>query len=165
MAAVSREWLEPVWAAGAAGELPSWTDVEWYALDESNSVGMFCSGGPGPIPRAVFRDLDTHLALVDYLNWLPVRGKHELLVHYPRVTDFTQAADRGLFAFNYEYSYGGAVVHGYRLVASPVDLLPLDALPGWAQDWLDAIRIAGTVFADTTGVIVDLSGVQSGLVG
>ena len=162
MTTVNREWLESVWAAGAAGQRPEWADVEWYALDETGAVGMFCSGGPGPIPRAVFRDLDTHIVLVDYLHNLPVRGQHDLLIEYPRVIDYTHAADRGLFAFNYEDD--GPAVAGYGLVAHPADPLPLDTLPGWARDWLEGLRIPGAVFANLTTAVVDLSGAPSGLV-
>jgi hypothetical protein len=160
--AVSREWLEPVWAAGAAGQRPDWADVEWYALDEDDCVGMLTSGGMGPIPRTVFRGLETHLALASWLDNLPPRGSHELLIRYPDVTDYAQAADRGLFAFDYESE--GPAGEGYRLVARPSAPLLLNALPKWAQDWLEDIRLDGVRFVESAGRILDLSHVRSGLV-
>jgi hypothetical protein len=153
MAKVSRKWLEPIWATGAAGTLPTWSDLAWYALDENGAVGMFTSAGPGPIPAAVFRDLDTHLALVDYLDRLPVRGSHEVLIRYPRMSDYTRAANRGLFAFDYVYDYENPADGGYRLVARPTEPLPVDSLLGWARDRFEGIRLA-TTFASSESLIL-----------
>jgi hypothetical protein len=112
----------------------------------------------------VFRDLDTHLALVDYLDTLPVRGTQELLIRYPRVLDYARAAERGLFAFDYEAGQGKSVADDYRLVACPADPLPLDALPHWARDWLEGIRIPGAAFAGSRASVIHLSALRSDLV-
>jgi hypothetical protein len=159
MTTVNREWWESVWTAGAAGQYPDWADLEWYALDEFGAVGMFCSAGRGPIPRAVFRHLDTHLALMEYLHNLPVRGQRDQQFESPSMIDFAQAADRGIFAFDYE----DYMVAGYRLMRNPADPLPLDTLPRWARDWLEVLRIHDAAFAKSTTLVVDLSGVPSGL--
>ena len=164
MALVSREWLEPAWAAAKAGELPTWADFEWYAVDDAGSVGMFTSAGPGPIPRAVFRDLETHLAVAGFLDRLPVRGAPELLIHYPRVIDYTRAAERGLFAFDYVYASDWPADDGYRLVAGPPTPLSLDALPSWVRDWLGGILLPGAMFAESRASVLDLSVLRLDLV-
>jgi hypothetical protein len=158
----SREWDEAVWAAGAAGNRPDWADVLWYGVDRFGGVGMFTSGGPGPIPRAVFRDLDAHDALAKFLRGLPVVGGAELLIRYKRTDDWRRAAERGLYAFNYEYD--GGRPDGYRLVARPSAPLSLDALPDWARGQLGELCLRGESFAGSGGRVVDLSGVRSGLV-
>jgi hypothetical protein len=155
MVTINRKWLEEFWSVGEAGRLPDWADVEWYAVDENGFVALFTSAGPGPIPRAVFRDLDKYIAMVDYLKDLPIRGKHELLIRYLRVTDYTQAADRGLFAFNYDS--GRAEAPGYRLVARPSDPLPHDTLPPWLRDLLEVVRIESAMFARSQNTVIDLS--------
>lgn len=162
MKKVNPEWLQPVWAAGTAGDPLFWADVEWYALDDCGHMGMFTSGGQGPIPRAVFRDVNTHMALAEWFLNLPPRGGHELLIRYPDVTDYTQAADRGVFAFDYVSDRPTA--NGYRLVAYPTHPLGIEELPDWVRDCLEDIRIVGAKFAESRNSVIDLSHVRSGLV-
>lgn len=121
----ARAWDEVHWTAGGAGDRPVWTDVMWYGADAHGRVGMFTSAGPGPIPRSVFRDRDAYKALERHLRDLPVIGKLELLIRYKRTIDWRQAAERGLFAFDYD--------NGYRPVARPTTPLLLGELPEWVQ--------------------------------
>ena len=160
----SRKWDEAIWAAGAAGERPDWADVMWYAVDELGFVGMFTSAGPGPIPRAVFRDLDAHYALAKYLRDLPFVGKPELLIYYKRTDAWRQAAERGLYAFDYEGD--SELPAGYRLVACPQAsfALSLGSLPTWAQEQFGELCVSNESFAESAGRVLDLSGVRSGLV-
>lgn len=159
----TREWDEAIWAAGAAGDRPDWADVMWYGVDTHGLVGMFTSGGPGPIPRSVFRDLDAYNTLCRHLRSLPVVGQPELLIRYKRTTDWQRAAERGLFAFNYEYE-SGRRPDGYRLVARPAVPLLLAELPDWAQMELSEACLRGESFAETAERTVNLSGVRCGLV-
>jgi hypothetical protein len=152
----TREWDEAIWAAGAAGDRPDWADVMWYGADAHGRVGMFTSAGPGPIPRSVFRDLDVYQALERYLLDLPVVGKSELLIRYKQTTDWQQAAERGLFAFDYD--------HGYRLVARPAAPLSLGELPEWVQAELSDACLQCESFAEAAERIADLSGVRCGMV-
>jgi hypothetical protein len=162
MLPAERKWLEGIWAAGAAGSRPDWADVEWYAADGHDCVGMFTSAGPGPIPLAGFRDLDAYLALPDCLRTLPELGEPELLARYNCMDDFRRAAARGLFAFNFEDS--GASPPGYRLVARPVVPLALGTLPVWAQELLRETCLPKESFVMSAGRVVDLSSVRPGLV-
>ncbi len=155
----TREWDEAIWATGAAGDRPDWADVMWYGVDAHGRVGMFTSGGPGPIPRAVFRDLDAYNALDEYLRGLPEVGKPELLIRYPRTTDWQRAAERGLFAFNYESGWPD----GYRLVARPTVPHSMCELPEWVQSELSEAWLRGESFAECTDRVADLSGVRCGL--
>ncbi|MBA4188208.1 MAG: hypothetical protein C0467_09355 [Planctomycetaceae bacterium] len=160
----SRKWDEAIWAAGAAGKRPDWADVMWYAVDGLGCVGMFTSGGPGPIPRSVFRDLDAHNSLANYLRDLPFLGKPELLIRYKRTDAWRQAAERGLYAFDYDGD--SELPTGYRLVARPKAscALSLGSLPIWAQEQFGALCVSGESFAESAGRVLDLSGVRSGLV-
>lgn len=181
---MKKEFLESIWADVATGKPLFWADVEWYALDDCGYLGMFTSGGEGPIPRAVFRDMDKHMALAEWFFNLPARGGHELLIRYPRVTDWTQAAGRGVFAFDYvsdrptakgyrlvawlnrllRRSTDSPTTDGYRLVTWPSDPLGIEELPDWVRDWLKAIRIVGARFEESRNSVIDLSHVRSGLV-
>lgn len=148
-------WDEAIWAAGAAGEHPDWADVDWYATDDVGHVGFFTSAGAGPLPRALFQDLEAHRRLGAYLKALATRGKPELLLRYPNTTDWRRMAERGLFAFNYEYDR--TPPDGYRLVARPHTPLLLPELEPWAQERLLAFPLYGERFADTPGRVVALS--------
>lgn len=147
-------WDEAIWAAGAAGERPDWADVDWYATDSAGHVGFFTSAGAGPLPRALFKDLEEHRRLVANLQALAKRGKPELLLRYPNTTDWGRMAERGLFAFNYEYDR--TPPDGYRLVARPSVPLSLDELTPWAQERLSEFRLDGEVFSETPGRVVAL---------
>ena len=158
----TRKWDEAIWAAGAAGNRPDWADVMWYGVDRQGRVGMFTSGGPGPIPRVVFRDLDAYNTLDRHLRGLPAVGKPVLLIRYKPTTDWQRAAERGLYAFNYEYDRGRP--DGYRLVARPSAPLSLTDLPEWAQAQLSEACLRGESFAEVVDRVADLSGVRCGLV-
>ena len=158
----TREWDEAIWATGAAGDRPEWADVMWYGVDALGRVGMFTSGGPGPIPRAVFRDLDAYNALDRHLRGLPVLGKPELFIRYKDTTDWQRAAERGLYAFDYVYDSGRPA--GYRLVARPATTLSVVELPEWVQAELSEWCLQGESFAESVERVVNLSGVRCGLV-
>jgi hypothetical protein len=184
MRKVNREWAQSIWAAVKVGDSLFWADIEWYPLDDSGHIGRFTSGGWGPIPRAVFRDIDTDIALAEWFLNLPPRGGHELLLRYPDVRDYTQAADRGVFVFDYVWdrptakgyrfiawlnrlrrrSIDKPTTDGYRLVAYPTNPLGIEELPDWVRAWLEDIRIVGANFAEANNSVIDLSYVQSGLV-
>lgn len=151
---MNREWLESTWAAPAAGKRPTWADLEWYAIDGHGHLAMFTSAGPGPIPRVVFRDLESHLMLVEYLHNLPLRGRAEVLVRYPCMDDFQGAARRGFFAIDYEGEFASG---WYRLVARPETPLVLSELPSWVRQWLEPICLNEVSFASIEGTQVDLS--------
>ncbi len=159
MDSTRREWMRNVWAAGAAGDHPGWADLAWYAVDGSGRVGLFTSAGPGPVPRAMFRDLDAYLTLGEHLCALPVLGKPELLIRYPRPDDFRDAAARGLFAFN--FVGGSPPAGGYRLVARPSVVLAVDTLPEWVRGMLGEVCFTRESFAATADRAVDLSGIRS----
>ncbi|QEL17677.1 hypothetical protein PX52LOC_04675 [Limnoglobus roseus] len=158
-----RQGDEAIWAAGAAGVRPDWADVMWFGADAHGRVGMFTSAGPGPIPRAVFRDLAAYNALDRFLRELPTAGKAEVLIRYKWTGDWVRVAERGLFAFNYDYDRGRP--NGYRLVARPAVPLSLGQLPGWVNAELSEAVLHGESFAEAADRVADLSGVPGGLVG
>ncbi|MDY3555837.1 hypothetical protein R5W24_004983 [Gemmata sp. JC717] len=164
MAGPSRKWWETVWAAGAAGKRPDWADLEWYAVDDFGRVGTLSTAGPGPVPRAVFRDLDSHLMLSALLADLPRRSKPkpELFPYPGEAVNWRRAAERGLYA--YDYVYGGKEADGYRLVARPAVPLSLDVLPEWAREYLAGFRLRGESFPESAGRVLEVSRVRGGLV-
>ena len=154
----TREWNEAIWAAGAAGELPDWADVAWYAADAAGNIGFFTAAGIGPIPRAVFRDLDTYDRLVAHMRALPAVGASTLRMRFPNTKEWRRAAGQGCFAFDFREG------EGYRLVAHPSVPLHLESLPEWVQAQLTDARIHRESFSEAAERTVNLSRVESGLV-
>ncbi len=154
----SREYLESLWARGAAGDCLDSVDFDWYARDESGHVAFIASGG-AEVPRCIFRDLDTYVSLKTWLDSLPEAGKSDLLIRYPNVSDFTSAANRGLFAFNFDDDKSRNA--GFHLVSRPHNPLRIESLPDWATKWLNHIWFSSTRFADITTQPLDLSQVKS----
>jgi hypothetical protein len=140
-------WERSFWEAVAAGHAIDFADVEWYGLDRDNSIALFTSAGPGPVPRSAFRDRNQHDAVAEFFRSLPRKGHAEMLVkHGWNMDDWSRAAERGLYAFDYEKSQGR--VDGYYLIARPEKAIGIEELPAWVQQWLEGIRLNDAVFAE-----------------
>ncbi|MCB9923460.1 MAG: hypothetical protein H6822_14860 [Planctomycetaceae bacterium] len=100
MSIINRDWIASIWEAVRAGQGIDWADFEWYALDHDGLVGMFTSAGPGPVPADVFRDLDAYISVAEFFGLLPRKGDAEIFISKPRVDDWRQAAERGLYGFD-----------------------------------------------------------------
>jgi hypothetical protein len=156
VARVNRDWLRSIWQAVGAGQGIDWADFEWYAVDRDGSLGMLTSAGPGPVPRSVFRDLDLYIGVVEFFGLLPRRARAEILVEKRRVEDWRRAAERGLYGF--DYNQDGRRAHGYHLIARPEQPLRIEEVPEWVRGWLESMRLRQTVFRETVGTPLDLSG-------
>ena len=93
-----------------------------------------------------------HLATAAYLQQLPVSGSHRLHRHRLGGGDWsswTSAAERGLFAYDWDSSTAGEYVPGqpYWLVASPEIALTVERLPPSIREYLQPIRF-GAPFGD-----------------
>lgn len=156
-----REYLESVWADVAAGGLPVWANLEWYATDAHGRIGVLSTNGPGWVPRAAFRDFESHMALARFLSALPIVGKPEMLIRFTSADTWRDAAERGLYG--YVYLEDRLPDAGYRLAARPAVALTLDSIPLWAKDWLAGVRLRGESFPDSAGRLLDVSRVTGGL--
>jgi hypothetical protein len=105
-------------------------DVEWYAVDPDGRVAAFFTAGFGAIPMLVFRDRISFFEVRRYFNSLPIRCGHTLHTSYPCNDFSSNAAQRGLFVYDWDSAlgqYDPAIP--YRLAASPALPLKLSDLP------------------------------------
>jgi hypothetical protein len=80
---------------------PSEWDVEWVAVDRRNRVGVFTTGGAGPIPRGYLASSTVIARIRDAVWAIPERTESVLLAAVPRPDDFEAFARRGFFAFDW----------------------------------------------------------------
>ncbi len=105
---------------------PFGDDVEWVAVDRYGRVGIFTTGGVGPIPRAYLRAPELLQQLSEALWQLPERTEASLLTKVLRPDDFVAFARRGLFAFDWADVHRVTGRSGrYEIQARP--LVPLSA--------------------------------------
>ena len=85
----------------AAVPYPSEWDPEWVAIDRYGRIGVFTTGGAGPVPRAYLKTPGL-LEAVGKAVWdMPERTESLLLAQMPRPDDYEAFARRGLFAFDW----------------------------------------------------------------
>ena len=135
--------------SAADGSRP-FSDFEWYAVDSGGQVAFLTSAGFGPIPLLVFRDKAAYFAAAQYFESLPVRCGHALHARRPHEwSSWTEAANRGLFAYDWTATAGQYVPgHPYELMARPDRPLLLAELPEAVQNWLAPIRFGGEFGSD-----------------
>ncbi len=132
-------------------------ELDWLAVDRAGHVGVFSSGGYGPIPRAVVEKLDEVERAVDLLTRLPVIGEcAESPVGDGDYSFWVEPGRRGLFGFDWGPVTGGP----YARIAVP-------ARPILRQDVSDPLvrETAGLVmlpidFSRTSGVEAEDLGVD-----
>lgn len=102
-------------------QYPSHLDVTWVAVDRLGRIGVFTTGGQGPIPRVYLRDEGMVDRLFDAIDALPLVSKQLLLSDVPRPDAFIGFARRGLFSFDWaDVHRTQGLVHAYEIQARPV---------------------------------------------
>jgi hypothetical protein len=157
MSIINRGWIASIWKAVRAGQGIEWADFEWYALDHDGLVGMFTSAGRGPVPRSVFRDLDAYIGVAEFFGLLPRKGGAEIFISKPRVDDWRQAAEHGLYGFDY-LQEAESKPEGYYMVARPHDPLHAEEVPNRVREWLGPMTLNQTLFRHSMVTKLDVSG-------
>lgn len=115
-------------------------DSGWLAIDARGFVAVFFTGGEGPIHA----DADPYDdAVSDALRSMPASSPFELLATYPRPDDFSDAARRGLFAYDWSdvHPTNRELIEGYELIARPERPVHWTQLPEPARTASAAARI------------------------
>jgi hypothetical protein len=91
-------------------------------LDRDGRVGVFVTGGEGPIPADAL--LSERVSVEDIearLHELPSITSAKLLVSLPRPDDFLNLAQRGLFVYDWTdvHRVAAAKLNSYELLAVP----------------------------------------------
>lgn len=127
---------------------PDGIDALWLASDHVGHLGVFVTGGSGPIPVQALEpdyplaDLETHLLA------LPKASDIELRVRLPQPDRFVALAERGLFLFDWsDVHRTEAYIDEYELIAQPYRPLMLGQLPNGLLDAARSIRFTGIAFA------------------
>ena len=102
-------------------EFSSW-DLGWIAVDRSEYVAVFTTGGAGPVPPAVIATpLDSVGRVEEAVLALPVVSDHGLLARVPRPDDFIEFATRGVFSHDWTdvHRRSSEELRAYELQAWP----------------------------------------------
>ena len=119
---------------------PRFLDRGWLATDRDGHVAVFYTGGEGPIHA----DADAYdEAAEDALRALPATSAFELLEENPRPDHVSEAARRGLFAYDWADAHRSDPqrIEGYELVARPDRPVHWTELPEPARTAAAAARI------------------------
>jgi hypothetical protein len=101
--------------------------------------------------------MDVYLNVVEFFGQLPQKGLAEILVEqYGRVDDWRQAAERGLYGFDFQRGNPGP--YGYHMIARPEEPLRIEEVPEWVREWLEGVRLEQAVFGESVKRALDLSG-------
>lgn len=103
-------------------------DIFWIASDSLQQVGMFATGGDGPIPwtaRPWIYNAEEQALM------LSVVCAVELKIPYPRPDDFMALAERGFFSFDWTDVHKPSIqaTSAYEMVCRPASPLTVDQLP------------------------------------
>lgn len=107
-------------------------DCVWLATDRDGHVGVFVTGGIGPIPVLT---LDPERISIEYIEGriyeLPVVSKARLVVTLKRPDDFVDFAQRGLFAFDWTdvHRTRSEAIYAYEQIAVPETPIKVVDLP------------------------------------
>jgi hypothetical protein len=134
---------------------PDGTDVLWLASDQAGHLGVFATGGSGPIPaQALHPDYpldDLEARLLE----LPKASDIDLRVRVPQSDGFVALAERGLFVYGWsDVHRTEAYIDEYELMALPYRPLTVDQLPDGLMEAARSIRFATVAFATSWRVDV-----------
>jgi hypothetical protein len=124
-------------------------EYDFLACDRDGCVGLFSTAGHGPVPDTFLEDVDGHDRAI---AWILAQSAQTRATTFPAigpglVNTWKMAADRGLFAFDWEPSYGP-----YLLVAIPEVSLNVAELPEHVRSVIARVRSPDLCFIDLRGL-------------
>jgi hypothetical protein len=126
---------------------PAGVDVAWLASDRVGHLGVFLTGGSGPIPASALLERYPLDAIEDRILALPKASDIDLRVRRPRAGRFAALAERGCFVFDWsDVHRTEAYIDEYELMALPYRPLTLDGLPTDLADAARSVRLAKVAF-------------------
>src|SRR5688572_14198264 len=134
---------------------PDGRDCCWLASDRIGQLGVFVTGGSGPIPAQA--RLPTYLLddLEKTLLDLPRASDIDLRVRVPRPDRFVALAERGFFVYDWsDVQRTEQYIDEYELMALPYRPITLDLLPDHLADTARAVRLGAVSFASAWRVDV-----------
>ncbi|HJR20180.1 MAG TPA: hypothetical protein VJ822_01060 [Dongiaceae bacterium] len=127
---------------------PDGLDCCWLASDRIGQLGVFVTGGSGPIPAQVLLPAYPLDDLEKTLLELPKASDIDLRVRMPRPDRFVALAERGFFVFDWsDVHRTEQYIDEYELVALPYRPLALDQFSDDLADTARAVRFSAVSFA------------------
>jgi hypothetical protein len=120
-------------------------DATWIGTDEEGRVGVFFTGGQGPIRETSFISNADQYRIEDLLLELRRTSVSSLYIPYKRPDDYVAMAERGLYAFDWTDAHrvSSAERNVYKLVAEPSQPLNVAQLPDSLRRLGRATKIQG----------------------
>lgn len=124
---------------------PVGIDFEWYAVDRTEQIARFTTGGRGFIPATALAPGNCYDVSGATFAALPERCAARLLVDFPKPDDFIAIAKAGLFAYDYRDGR-------YELVAIPSTPLHFGDMPDDAKRTVSMVRLSDVAFGVSTSL-------------
>jgi len=114
-------------------------ELDWLAVDKLGRVGLFSTGGQGPVPRALVELLDTVDAAIKRLSLLPALGDStEPTTETGDYSFWIEPARRGI----YGYDWGPLAEGPFARIATPSRPILVDDLTDrFVRDVAELVRL------------------------
>jgi hypothetical protein len=127
---------------------PEGVDCCWLASDRIGQLGVFVTGGSGPIPAHVLLPAYPLDQIEETVLDLPKASDIDLRVRVPRPDRFVALAERGFFVYDWsDVHRTEQYIDEYELMALPYRPITLDLLPDHFADMARAVRFSTISFA------------------
>lgn len=127
---------------------PDGLDCCWLASDRIGQLGVFVTGGSGPIPAQVLLPTYPLDQIEETILALAKASDIDLRVRVPRSDRFVALAERGFFVYDWsDVHRTEQYIDEYELMALPYRPLTLDLLPESLSDSARAVRFSTVSFA------------------
>ena len=134
---------------------PVGLDCCWLASDRIGQLGVFATGGSGPLPAQALIPTYPLDDLEEAILALPKASDIDLRVRGPRLDRFVAMAERGIFVYDWsDVHRTEQYIEEYELMALPYRPLTLDLLPESLSDAARAVRFNAVSFASAWRVDV-----------
>lgn len=130
---------------------PDGVDCVWFASDHDGHLGVFVTGGVGPIPLHWLNDDGVQIEDAEALICeLPIVSAARMLISIKRPDDFLELASRGFFVYDWRdvHRSSGELHNAYEAVAIPITPITIDRLSDGLAGMAKSLIFVGVAFAD-----------------
>ena len=125
---------------------PDGLDIFWAAIDEAGNIGVFLSGGIGPIPAAVLGRLDL-AELDDAFTALPDVSDVEIIAPTAVSERFETLGRKGAYVFDWTDLHRiNGYLYAYEKLVVPKQSIAFDQLPVLLRNAVESVRFEDASF-------------------
>jgi len=134
---------------------PEGMECCWLASDRDGHLGVFMTGGRGPVPAWALLDIYPLDTIEERILALPKASDIDLRIRRSGSDRFVALAERGFFVYDWSDAHRTeAYIDEYELTALPYRPTTLDQLPDDLADAARSVRFAKIAFANAWRVDV-----------